>query len=161
MKKKQHTSRRSDKKHRFTAVDSVLLILAVAAVFGTVFGWVYQTVTTEEKQESGITYAVSFRIASTHHKVIDGLQVGDVLYTMEGEPIGYLRDDLKSYADSTSPYAGHAVATGSMVCIGNQTNRSLQVGEENRCLTPGDTLKIRTEREILTVYILDITEVGA
>ncbi len=160
-KKQKRTTYRAGGKGRFTAVDTVLLILVVVLLVGTVAGWVWQTVVADEATEEGITYAVSFRIASTHRQVTEGLSVGDRLYSTSGEFIGYLRDDLAVYDDSEAELANRVTGTGSMVCVGHMDGRSLRVGDVERYITPGDTLKIHTEREILTVYILKISEVSA
>ncbi len=145
-----------------TAVDIVIIILLLAVTFGTIFGWVYEALDDDLNSEIGYTFVVSFRIAETHREVLDGLTKGDQLYfAEEGDFLGYLRDDLKVADSASAPTAlDRVTGTGSMVCVGNDQNRSLRVGDSDRYLTPGDTLWIRTEREVLSVYILDIQKLS-
>ena len=152
---------RKGKKSEFTAVDAVVLLLVLVAVVGAVFGWVYQALDNGSELDESATYAVTFRISETHGDVVDGLAVGDAVYLLEdGSFLGYLRDDLSVCDVTDAAYADRVTGTGSMVCLGNISGRSLELGEGGRCLTPGDTLLVRTEREFLTIDILEIVSTG-
>ena len=153
---------RKGKKSKFTTVDAVILLLVVVTVVGTIIGWVYQATNDGPAFDEGTTYAVTFRIAETHRSVLDGLSVEDSVYLAEdGNFLGYLRSDLavQDGPDAQNPDYG-VTGTGSMVCVGNINGRSLELDGCNRCLTPGDTLVVRTERELLTIEVLEIVPVG-
>ena len=143
-------------RHEFTAVDAVLLMLVLITVVGAVFGWVYQALDDNTDLESH--WVVTFRVTDTHHAVTDGLVVGDRLYVAQDDSfLGYLRNDLRVQAPDDEP--DYVTGTGSMLCSGVLEDRSLIIGDD-RCLTPGDTLVIRTEREIFTVTVLEIAQSG-
>ncbi len=157
--RKQKRSPRA--RSEFTAVDTAILLLVLLTLGGTIFGWVYQSLTADEAVEDGTTYAVTFRIASTHRRVTEGLAAGDKLYDSDGNFLGYLRDDLTVSDDTDARLSDRVVGNGSMVCSGRLDGRSLLIGDMDHYLTPGDTYCIHTEEEILTVYILKIDEVSA
>ncbi len=161
--KRKHT--KSASSGTFTAVDLVIVLAIVITLVGTVFGWVYESVRNEGGDGIGYTYAVTFRVETTHAEVLEGLACGDSLYLVSEDCfLGYLRDDLAvrelTATDPTAPRT-HVTATGSMVCVGNAEGRSLRVNGCDRILTPGDTVRVRTERETLTVRILTVTEVSS
>lgn len=153
------TSGRKGKKSAFTTVDAMVLLLVLVTVLAAVFGWVYQAMDKDLELDRGTTYVVTFRISETHRSVLDGLGVGDTVYLVEdGSFIGYLRSDLvmQDGPNVKNPDYG-ATGTGSMICVGDINGRSLELDNSNRCLTPGDTLIVRTERELLTIEVLEIT----
>lgn len=158
--KNQRTPRGGGRKNEFTTVDAVVILLVLMTVIGAVIGWVYQA-TTDRDDALQATYIVTFRICETHRVVIDGLTVGDAVYVMEdGSLLGYLRDDLvvQNGSDDQNPDLG-VTGVGSILCSGLLEGRSLEL-DDGRCLTPGNTLLLRTEREFLTVEILEITATG-
>lgn len=159
--KNRPSPQRKGKKSEFTAVDAVVLLLVLVTVLGAVLGWVYQALDDGSDLDEGAAYAVTFRISETHRDVADGLSVGDAVYLIEdGSFLGYLRDDLAVQDETDAAYPDRVTGTGSMVCVGNINGRSLELGDGGRCLTPGDTLLVRTEREFLTIDILEIVSAG-
>ncbi len=155
-------SRPAKKKGRFTAVDTVILLLVLVTVFGTVFGWVYRMVKEDDDRADNRTFAVSFRVEKTHRLVAEGLQVNEKIYLVDTDRfLGYLQKPLEVTPDQASPYPDRVSATGVMICVGDDENQGLRVERDARYLTPGATLQVRTEREILTIYIVDIVEVTA
>ncbi len=156
--KNRQKHRRSGKRGEFTSVDIAVLILVVVSLFGTVFGWVYQSVIDDRAQTHENDYVVSFRLEQTHRKVAEGLTPGDTVYTVsDGLPLGILRDDMVLHDAEDGTGIDRVIGTGSMVCSGVEDGGSLSVAGEVCHLTPGDTLRIRTEREYVTVFIVAIT----
>ena len=148
-------------KKKFTTVDAVVLLLVLATAVGAVFGWVYQAMDDDSFLDEEVNYAVTFRVTETHQDVISGLSAEDALYFMEdGAFLGYLRDDLTVRPVTDAASANYVTGTGSMVCVGELNGRSLNVDDSDRCLTPGDTLIVRTERELLTIEIMEIVFAG-
>ena len=148
-------------KKKFTTVDAVVLLLVLVTVVGAVFGWVYQTMDDDSYLDEEAMYVVTFRVAETHRDVLGGLSVGDAVYFIEdGAFLGYLRDDLTVQDKTDAAPADLVTGTGSMVCVGHVNGRSLDIDGSGRCLTPGDTLVVRTEREMLTVEVVEIVSTG-
>lgn len=147
------------RKGKFTTVDAVILLLVVVMVVGAVIGWVYQAVNKGSAFDEGLTYVVTFRISETHRSVLGGLSVGDAVYLVEdGSFVGYLRSDLSvQYGSDARNFDYDVTGSGSMICVGDINGRSLKLDNSNRCLTPGDILIVRTERELLTIEVLEIT----
>ena len=161
-KNRKPASWRREKKSEFTTVDTVILLLVLVTVLAAVIGWVYQSMDDDFAFDEGTNYAVTFRILETHRSVLGGLEMGDALYfTEDGSFLGYLRDDLvvQDGPDAQNPDYG-VTGTGSIICVGIVNGRSLELDDSNRCLTPGDTLIVRTEREMLTVEVVEIVSTG-
>ncbi len=156
--KKRKTTRRTG--GGITIVDVVILLLVLVTVGVTVFGWVYQSEKNDRLQEAGENYIVTFRVESTHRRVPEGIEAADRLYLVDDSCyIGYLHSPLVLFEDTSLPAAMERVtATGSMVCKGSMDGRSLQVNGSEYVLTPGDVLRVRTEREVINICILDISD---
>ena len=158
--KNQRASRNGGRKNEFTTVDAVVILLVLMTVIGAVIGWVYQA-TADRDDALQATYILNFSVCETHRSVIDGLTVGDAVYVMEdGSLFGYLRDGLavQDGSDAQNPDVG-VTGMGSVLCSGQLDGRSLEM-DDGRCLTPGDTLVVRTERELLTIEVLEIVSTG-
>ncbi len=157
----EHTKTKYTRKRSgggFSVTDLVILFVVLAVTACTVFGWIYEARKEKENVRVGDTCVVTFRIEATHREVLEGLTMGEPVYRLSDDSfLGYLRDDLtiSEVVDAPS-YLRRVTGKGSMVCVGYENDRTVQIGENT--LTPGDVLELRTDREKLTVYILDVVK---
>ncbi len=155
-KKPKHIKHRSSGS-RFGVMDLVILIVVGMATFGTIFGWVYESLNREDEEQRTDTCVVTFRIDETHREVLAGLSYGDQVYLSDDDSfMGYLRDDLTVTDVSDKPaFLARVTGTGSMVCVGQEDDGTIRIGDHT--LTAGDVLTVRTERELLTIHVLSVS----
>ena len=163
MKQNQPTKSR---KGRWSAVDTVIVLLVLIAVAGLVYRVVYAART--EGESTRTMYRVYFEVAETHEDVLAEVEGFDAVYLYEnGVRLGYIGvyEDTATggHTVALTPVPaekrGMATAAGCLVCTdGTMKDGSLLVGESGRYLTPGSELQVRTDRALLTIRITSIRE---
>lgn len=157
------------RKGRWSAVDTVILLLILVAVAGLVYRMVYAA--RHEAAAERTMYRVYFEVLETHEDVLAEVRGFDAVYLYEnGVKLGYIGvyEDTATgeYTVALTPTPaegatgdGRATATGCMVCTdGTLSGGSLLIGDSGRYLTPGSEVEIRTDRAFLTVRITAIRE---
>lgn len=157
-------------KLRWSAVDTVILLLVLVAVAGLVYRVVYAA--RREGDATSAMYRVYFEVQETHEEVLAEVRGFDAVYLYENDVrlgyIGVYRDTATGeYTVALTPSAStdgtgdHRVTgSGCMICT-NATLREdggLHVGDSGRILVPGSVLEVRTDRALLTVRITSIRE---
>lgn len=160
----------SKPKKRWSAWDTVILLLVLLAVAGLVYRVVYEAHKEAETQPT--MYRVYFEVLETHKDVLAEVKGFDAVYLCENNTrlgyVGVYQDkETGEYtpAITTAPAVGatgsnRVTATGILVC-NNATLASgggLRIGESGRYLTPGSVLEVRTDRAVLTVRVTSIRE---
>ena len=150
------------KRFRWTAVDSLILLMVLLVVAGAVVRGVLDRRPSHEKETAG-PYYVDFAIEEIHPKVLGEIQPFDALYLYEtGERLGYVGvydDGTIALHTVVSPVssARSVAAEGCMVCVeGVYQNGSLLVSGTNTYISPGAVLVLRTDQAVITVEITDI-----
>ncbi len=151
------------KTKRWTAVDTIIVLLLVLAVGGVVLRGVVDWNKQAETPVTGPFY-VEFSVAEIHPTVLGEIAAFDPLYLYEsGELVGYVGvyDDgtmaLHTVGQLSSLNGGIVSAEGCMVCLeGVYENGSLLVTGMDQYLSPGTKLTLRTDRAVLTVEITGI-----
>lgn len=151
------------KSKRWTAVDTVIVLLLILAVGGVVLRGVVDWERQAETPVSGPFY-VEFSVAEIHPTVLGEIAAFDPLYLYEsGDLVGYVGvyDDgtmaLHSVGQISSINGSVISAEGCMVCLeGVYENGSLLVTGMDQYLSPGTKLALRTDRAVLTVEITAI-----
>lgn len=155
------------KKGRWSAVDTVILLLIVVALAGLVFRVVYAA--RKDAASEPIMYRVYFEVMETHEDVLAEVRGFDAVYLYEnGIHLGYIGvyEDTSTgeytVALTATPAADasgdrRVTASGCMICAdGTFTSGGLLVGDSGRYLTPGSVLEVRTDRAFMTIRITDI-----
>ena len=159
---------RSERRGRWSAVDTVILLLVVLAIAGVV----YRALVTIRKENTAVqanTYEVYFEVDETYEDTLAEVRGFDAVYLVDNQHrLGYVGvyKDLNSgehrVAMTVTPVAGtqlanRATAIGCMICAGSLTeDGSLAIPGSDRCLTPGSELVVRTDRAILTIRVTGI-----
>ena len=170
-----HTEKTGDKptrKRGLSWIDVAIVLLILATVIGAVFrvaDAARQSVSHEERP----MYAVYFSVEETHKDVLAEIRGFDALYDPEdGVKLGY----IAAYEDTESGDYKPALAivpavnatgrdrvtaSGCFICTeGTMMNGGLLVDGDDRYLTPGSELCIRTDRAIMTICITEIRAHG-
>ncbi len=163
MKQNQPTKPR---KGRWSAVDTVIVLLVLIAVAGLIYRVVYAART--QNENSRTMYRVYFEVAETHEDVLAEVAGFDAVYLHEnGVKLGYIGvyEDTATgeYTVALTPTpteaSGMATAAGCLVCTdGVLKDGGLLVGESGRYLTPGSELQVRTDRALLTIRVTSVRE---
>ncbi len=164
-RKQSNTSSRNGRRPRWSAVDTVILLLILAAIAGIIYR-VVATVTQDQEQMQGTVCEVYFEIKETHRDVLAEVKGFDTVYLYEndmrlgaiGATIDVVTGDTVAVLTVT-PIEGTelADATGCMICRGSvERNGGVLVEGTGRYLTLGSELQIRTDRVLLTVKVTDI-----
>ena len=155
---------------RWSAVDTVILLLIVVAVAGLVYRVIYAA--RRDAEADPAMHRVYFEVLETHENVLAEVKGFDAVYLYENDArlgyIGVYRDTAtgeQTVALQVAPAVGatgdkRVTATGCMVCTGGTwaSGGSLLIGDSGRYLTPGSVLEVRTDRALLTIRITSITE---
>ena len=155
-------------KRRWSAMDTLILLLILVAVAGLVYRVVYAA--RKEAEADPTLYRVYFEVLETHEDVLAEVRGFDAVYLYENDVclgyIGVYQDTATgeyTVALTPTPVSGgddRVTASGCMVCT-NATLSSgggLRIGESGRVLIPGSVLEVRTDRAFLTVRITSIRE---
>lgn len=170
-----HTEKKGDKptrKRGWSVIDTVIVLLILAAITGVVYrvaDAAQQSIATEERP----MYAVYFSVEETHKDVLAEMRGFDALYDPEdGVKLGYIAayedPDEGDYKPALAIVPAinatgrdRVTASGCFICTeGTLTNGGLLVDGDDRYLTPGSELNIRTDRVILTIRITEIRTHG-
>ncbi len=152
---------------RWSAVDTVILLLVLVAVGGIVGRVIYAA--RQSAAEQTAMYAVYFEVAETHEDVIAEVQGFDAVYLYDSDVrlgyIGVYEDTVTGeyrVALTVTPIESidgrrMATATGCLICTdGTLSEGSLLVEGSEQYLTPGSEVNVRTDRACLTVRITSI-----
>ena len=154
-------------KKRWTAIDTVVVLLVLVAVAGLVYRVIYSA--RKDMKAESTPYRVYFEVLETHKDVLAEVKGFDAVYLYEDGirlgHIGVYQDKTTGeYTPALTVSPGeemnHVTATGILVC--NDATLApgggLRVGDSGRYLTPGSVLEVRTDRAILTIRITSIRE---
>ncbi|MBR6782284.1 MAG: hypothetical protein IKM33_03705 [Clostridia bacterium] len=157
----------SKPKKRWTAMDTVVVLLVLVAVAGLVYRVIYAA--RKDLAAESTPYRVYFEVLETHKDVLAEVKGFDAVYLCEDEiRLGYIGvyqdkatgEYTPALTVSPAEEMNHVTATGILVC-NNATpapGGGLRVEDSGRYLTPGGVLEVRTDRAILTIRITSIRE---
>ena len=157
-----------ERRRRWSAVDTVVLLLVLLAVAGIVYR-VVVSVRQETEAPEETLYEVYFEVDETHADVLAEIRGFDPVYLVENQSrlgyVGVYKDaGTGDYRVAMTPTVSGdgadpklVTALGCMICGGElQEDGSLSIPGSDRYLTPGSELVIRTDRAILTVRVTGI-----
>lgn len=157
-------------KRRWSAMDTVILVLVLLAIGGVVFRVVDASYRDRVKRDDKM-YVIGFTVEDIHRDVLAELKGADAMYLYEEDAfLGYMGMFRDETTNTTSPalevippkadaQAGHVGATGHLVCTtGTAMNGGLLVGKSGRYLIPGSEVVVRTDRVLLTLRVTEIRE---
>ena len=159
---------RTDKpKRRWSAVDTLILLLVLLSIAGLVYRVVYAA---GKKSAESTLYSVYFEVTEVHEDVLTEVEGFDTVYLYENSVrlgyIGKYRDEATGelsvfYDIAPAPGASgddRVTAKGCMFCTTGTlaAGGGLRIGESGRILVPGSVLEIRTDRVLLTVRVTSI-----
>jgi hypothetical protein len=161
---------RTDKpKRRWSAVDTMILLLVLLSIAGLVYRVVYAA---QKGSSEPTLHSVSFEVTEVHEDVLAEVEGFDAVYLYENDVrlgyIGKCRDEvtgeLSVFYDvapaSGASEDGRVTAKGCMFCTNAlpAAGGGLRIGESGRILVPGSVLEIRTDRALLTIRVTSIDE---
>lgn len=152
-------------KKRWTAIDTVVVLLVLVAVAGLVYRVVYSA--RKDKKAESTAYRVYFDVLETHEDILAEVKGFDAVYLYEEDiRLGYIGVYQDKTTGKYSPALTvtpteemyHVTATGILVCNHAKPapGGGLRVENSGRYLTPGSVLEVRTDRAILTIRITSI-----
>lgn len=162
-------------RRRWSAVDTVVVLLALIAVAGIVYRVVY-TARQRNAAATRTMYVVSFEVDAIHQDVLDEVKGFDAVYFCENDIcLGYIgvyedtttgsyrvaveRDENPVLDNEGNHIPDFVSATGEMVCtdgVLSSGGGSLLVGTSGLYLTPGSRVQVRTDRAIMDLRITKI-----
>lgn len=154
-------------KKRWTAIDTVVVLLILAAIVGVVYRVAYAA--HQDAEADPVIYYVDFEVMETHKDVLAEIKGFDAVYLCENDVrLGYMgvyQDGtvaLTSTAAVGASGSHRVTATGTLVCNNGTPapGGGIQVGNSGRYLTPGSVLEVRTDRAVVTIRITAISERG-
>ena len=158
------SSARAGRLGRWSAVDTVILLLVLLAIAGVVY-----RVVMAARHDHGAsvkdTYEVYFTVEETHQSVLEEVRGFDAVYLCENDMrLGYIgvyeeasTGEYRVALTASATENNRATATGCMLSSGTvMSDGSLFVEGSGRNLTPGSTLELRTDRVVLTVRVTEI-----
>lgn len=151
-------------KLRWSAVDTLILLLVILVIVGCVLRVVYAA--NQEVQKPSEQYLIKFTVSEIHKGIVAEIRPRDALYFYESDQrLGFLAvtqdpdtGELVSTLDIEPVEGTDLVAvTGWMLCFdGTMTDGGLYVEGSGRYLTPGTMVEVRTDRARFTVCITEI-----
>ncbi len=161
--KGKDSSVKAPRSRRWTAVDTLIVLMVVLAVAGVVVRGVLDNGKTPAATASETVY-VDFIISEIHPSVLSEIKAFDALYLREtGELVGYVGvydDGTTALHPVNAPVAANGsfvAAEGCFVCLdGTYENGSLLVKGMTDYLSPGSVLTLCTERAVVTLEITGI-----
>lgn len=169
-------------RRKWSAMDTVILILIVAAVASVVGRVIYAYLQRGGEDEASI-YTVDFDVADIREAVLQNVSGFDAVYLYEsGARIGYigveesdgeqwvalypkntwtgqdLSEDESTTEEETLPVAtGSTAAQGSMICTGGDLEDGcLYLDAAGLYIAPGSELKVCTDRVVFTLRVTRI-----
>ncbi len=166
----EQAPKKNKKPGRWTAVDTVILLMLLLGVGGILLRGFLPDITEGANRGEDVTsgpYFVEFAVSEIHPLVLGEINAFDPLYLYEtGEPVGYIGvyDNgsmaLHTVASSANNGSGNVSAEGCMVCLeGIYRNGSLLIKGMDTYLSTGSTLLLRTDRAVMSVEITSIRTV--
>ena len=162
--KQTNTPTTRKREARWSVIDTVILLLALAAIVGIVYRIV---ITVTDDGDAGKRCQVFFEVSETHRETLSEIGAFDEVYLVENDMLlGSI--GATSYDENTGvgvpaltivsvEDSELVTATGCMVCRGTVADDgSILVGETGRYLSRGSVLTVRTDRVLLTIRITDI-----
>ena len=157
-------------KKRWSAMDTVILLLVLVAVAGLVYRVVYAA--RKDAEADPVLYRVYFEVMETHEDVLAEVKGFDAVYLCENDArlgyIGVYQDTAtgeQTPALNITPAVGatgsdRVTATGILICNNATVSAGggLMVGDSGRYLTPGSVLEVRTDRVLMTIRITSVRE---
>ena len=157
-------------KKRWSAMDTVILLLVLVAVAGLIYRVVYAA--RKDAEAEPTLYRVYLEVMETHETVLAEVEGFDAVYLCEnGARLGYIgvyQDTATgeyTAALNTTPAEGatgndRVTATGILVCnnAAPASGGGLRIGDSGRYLTPGSVLEVRTDRALMTIRITSVRE---
>ena len=166
-----NTDKKGDKptrKRGWSVIDTLIVLLVLAAVAGIVYR-VVDAARQSTAQEERLMYAVYFSVEETHKDVLAEIRGFDAIYDPEdGVKLGYIaayedteeggyKPALAIVPTVNATGRDRVTASGCFICTeGTMMNGGLLVDGDDRYLTPGTELSIRTDRAILTIRVTEI-----
>ena len=153
-------------KFRWSAVDTLILLLVILAIAGCVLRVVY--VANQEIEKPSEQYLIQFTVSDIHKDIVAEIEKRDAVYFYETDQrLGFMAvtqdaatGDLVSTLD-IKPVEGTdlVTVTGWLICFdGTMGEGGLYIEGSGRYLTPGSTVEVRTDRARFTVCITEIRE---
>ncbi len=162
-------TKKRTRKHAFSAVDAVLILLLVAAVAGVVLRVVTTQKQADATEGAPTMYAVYFEVEETHEDVLASVASFDAVYLLDGDArLGYMgayrdRDTGEFHIALTPAPAEGAEGDRRVTALGcfvateaENTAGGLLVGKSGLYLAPGACLEVRTDRARMTIRITEI-----
>ena len=157
-------------KKRWSAMDTVILLLVLVAVAGVVYRVVYAV--RKDAEADPTLYRVYFEVMETHEDVLAEVKGFDAVYLCENDArLGYIGVYQDTATGEQTPAlnitsavgaagSDRVTATGILICgdASPASGGGLRVGDSGRYLTPGSVLEVRTDRALLTIRITSIRE---
>ena len=153
-------------KFRWSAVDTLILLLVILAIAGCVLRVVYAA--NQEIEKPSEQYLIQFTVSDIHKDIVAEIEKRDAVYFYETDQrLGFMAvtqdaatGDLVSTLD-IKPVEGTdlVTVTGWLICFdGTMGEGGLYIEGSGRYLTPGITVEVRTDRARFTVCITEIRE---
>ena len=150
------------KKLRWSAVDTVIVLALLLAVAGLIFRGFFEE--NQDEEVSGSTCIISFTIDEIHKDVYQELRGGDWLYMYDtGEVVGYIgMYEDGSYAivqTGVIPNTGGEMVSANVSMVGVDglfSEGSFLPQHTEQYLSPGSVVKLRTEQAVLTARVTEI-----
>ncbi len=167
-KNQNQTTHQSEgrRKSRWSAVDTLILLLVILAIAGCVLRVVYAA--NQEANKPSEQYLIRFTVSEIHKDIVAEIETRDTLYFYETDQrLGFLavtQDEATEELVSTleiKPVEGTELVTvtGWLICFdGTMGEGGLYIEGSGRYLTPGSTVEVRTDRARFTVCITEIRE---
>lgn len=164
------TSTTAKGKRRWSAMDTVIVILAVACLGSLIFR-LFSTYRAQRNQNEGQVYDVTFTVQRVHRDVMSGVTRFDSFYLCEsGERLGYMgvyldAEGNQQIALTMTPLSqdddaaeGYVRAEGMMVCLGGgMQDGCVLVDGTDLYIAPGSELAVRTDRATFVLRLTSIT----
>lgn len=168
-------------RRKWSAMDTVILILIVAAVASVVGRVIYAYLQRGSEDEASI-YTVDFDVADIREAVLQNVSGFDAVYLYEsGARIGYigveesdgeqwvalypkntwtgqdLNEDESTEGETLPVATGSTAAQGSMICTGGDLEDGcLYLDAAGLYIAPGSELKVCTDRVVFTLRVTRI-----
>ena len=158
------------KKMRWSAMDTLILLLILVAVAGLVYRVIYAA--RKEAEVKPAMYRIYFDVMETHEDVLAEVEGFDAVYLYETDVrLGYIGvyeetatgEYVVALTTTPAPDATEAdrvTASGVLICTDgvSVSGGGLRIGESGRYLTPGSVLEVRTDRVLMTIRITSVRE---
>lgn len=155
-------------KGRWSAADTLIVLLVVLSVGGFVFRFVFAG-WQAERTDSTALYDLTFTIEGVSPETVGRIGAADVVYmyggtdslgyidTVTDEETGLLRAAVTIPGTVTGQPGERVTASGTLVCTGARlVDGFLMVDGCPQCLAPGNEVTVCTERVLFTLKVTGI-----